>query len=122
MPISIDDFMPILISETAEEFEANTEHLEPSPNETQIRLESLESTNEAVTTLKPVQGSQYLESFSSKCGLLYGSRIFGGTQVNDHGYPWAAAIGFKPTRGPKRIICGGALITDQVNSTSFCGT
>ena len=59
--------------------------------------------------------SPYLDEFKDKCGQVIDVRVVGGTEVSDHAFPWAVALGYDFGDDSKRPFhCGGTLITDQV--------
>lgn len=58
----------------------------------------------------------YLKTFREICGSVLNIRIFGGSEVEEHKYPWLVAIGYTSqlSRAVQHFFCGGVLISDQV--------
>lgn len=77
------------------------------------RILSADDPNSSVRILT-INSTQEDPTFKNICGFSDGTRIVGGSDVDNHAYPWAAALTYiNPETNTRLYLCGGVLIKEN---------
>jgi hypothetical protein len=96
--------------------------METATTTTEPTATEAEATNLQLIQFNGRDHFNYLKTFREICGSVLNIRILGGSDVEEHKYPWLVALGYtrQLSRAGKHFLCGGVLISDQVKIVIDC--